>query len=177
MDKAISMYAAYTRKANDAVFELLSGLDDETLNADRKSYYGSLSGLALHIVNATLYFHGLYRQVPAALAPLSGSGSLSAPEKGPLSRDGWLALRSACRIADDATVALAEAADEALLAYPVAVDWYGGDPATVPFGFLVHQLYVHGTHHRGQVSQVLDELGVEHDFSGIDIAHYRRILP
>lgn len=172
MDATLSMYAAYTKKANDAVFELLSGLDNEVLNADRKSYYGSLSGLALHIVGATLYFHGLYRQAPAALALLSGSRNLSVPEKGPLSQDGWLALRSACRIADDATVTLAETADETLLAYPVAVDWYGGDPATVPLGFLVHQLYVHGTHHRGQVSQVLDELGVEHDFSGIDLAHY-----
>lgn len=27
------------------------------------------------------------------------------------------------------------------------------------------------------ISMTLDELGVEHDFSGIDIAHYRRILP
>lgn len=172
MDTTLTMYAAYTRKANDAIFELLSGLGDEALNADRKSYYGSLSGLALHIVGATLYFHGLYRQAPAALAPLAGSKGLSAPEKGPLSRDGWLSLRSACRAADDATVALAEVADEALLAYPVAVDWYGGHPATAPLGFLVHQLYAHGTHHRGQVSQILDELGVEHDFSGIDLAHY-----
>jgi uncharacterized damage-inducible protein DinB len=28
---------------------------------------------------------------------------------------------------------------------------------------------VHETHHRGQISQLLDEMGIEHDFSGIDI--------
>ncbi|MDP3176465.1 MAG: hypothetical protein Q8M76_01090 [Spirochaetaceae bacterium] len=28
---------------------------------DRKSYYKSLSGLARHVLDGTLYFHGLFR--------------------------------------------------------------------------------------------------------------------
>ena len=51
---------------------------------------------------------------------------------------------------------------------------YEGKPATVPLYFLAHQLFEHGTHHRGQVSQILDELGVEHDFCGIGIENLPR---
>jgi len=174
MDTSIPMYAAYTRRANASVLDLIYGLPLEARNAERRSYYGGLAGLAVHIVSATLYFHGLYRQAPAAAGALAASVSLTVPESGPLTAAEWEALRSTCRVADDATMALASAADAALLAHPIAVDWYGGDPATVPLGFLLHQLYVHGTHHRGQVSQILDELGVEHDFSGIDLAFNSR---
>jgi uncharacterized damage-inducible protein DinB len=32
------------------------------------------------------------------------------------------------------------------------------------------QLIAHGTHHRGQISQVLDELGIDNNYSGINVA-------
>jgi uncharacterized damage-inducible protein DinB len=36
--------------------------------------------------------------------------------------------------------------------------------------FMISQLVVHGTHHRGQISQILDELKIDSDFSGINAA-------
>lgn len=33
--------------------------------------------------------------------------------------------------------------------------------------YVILHLMNHATHHRGQISQVLDEAGIEHDFSGI----------
>jgi len=70
---------------------------------------------------------------------------------------------------DAAYVAMTESLSEADLRLPVKLDWYGGDPGSVPLSFLLSQLLVHNTHHRGQISQVLDELKIDNDFSGIGL--------
>jgi len=58
---------------------------------------------------------------------------------------------------------------ESDLKLPVKLDWYAGNPDSVPLSFLLSQLLVHNTHHRGQISQVLYELKIDNDFSGIGI--------
>ena len=49
------------------------------------------------------------------------------------------------------------------------IDWYGGNPACVPLHYLLNIAMVHGVHHRGQISQILDTMGIDNDFSGIDV--------
>ncbi len=51
----------------------------------------------------------------------------------------------------------------------MAVEWFGGKPATVPLHYLLSTAWTHGVHHRGQISQILDEMGVDNNFSGIDV--------
>jgi uncharacterized damage-inducible protein DinB len=34
---------------------------------------------------------------------------------------------------------------------------------------MLHNLGAHGTHHRGQISQILDELKIDNDYSGINV--------
>jgi uncharacterized damage-inducible protein DinB len=167
---SLIMYARYTKRANASVLALLDGLSREACVEDRKSFCGSLSGLAKHILDGTLYFHGLFRAAlpPNAAKALGAAAGLAIPE-GELSEAQWEQAKAAIGAADDATIALVEALDEAGCSLPIALDWYDGKPAAVPFHFLANHLFVHGTHHRGQISQILDELGVEHDFSGIDL--------
>jgi uncharacterized damage-inducible protein DinB len=170
MKEILLMYAKYTERANKTVLALLEGLSPEELDADRKSYYKSLSGLASHEAGCALFFLKMFRSSsPTAAAAIKGIDGLKLAEKKALTRAEWSDLRSACAIADRATVELIQALSEAELAQPIKVDWYGGKPDSVPLCFLLHQSFVHGTHHRGQISQVLDEMGIEHDFSGIDI--------
>ncbi|MBU0929091.1 MAG: DUF664 domain-containing protein [Spirochaetes bacterium] len=170
MKEILIMYARYSRRADESVFAMLDALSPEDRNADRKSHYGSLSGLASHIVGGTLYFQSLFRaSVPAAAVALASTKGMKLPEDKSLSADAWLELRRTCAAADQASIDLFDSLAEADLSAPVKVDWYAGDPAAVPMSFLAHQMVVHGIHHRGQVSQILDEMGVEHDFSGIDL--------
>lgn len=169
MKEVLLMYARYTQRANASVIALLDGLTVKARNEDRKSYYKSLSGLASHVAGAALYFHGLFRAaVPAAAKALKATEGVQIAE-GRMTAAQWSDLKKACAAADQATIDLVRSLTEAELASPVKLDWYGGKPDAVPLCFLLHQLYVHGVHHRGQISQILDSLGVEHDFSGIDI--------
>ena len=75
---------------------------------------------------------------------------------------------------DAGYIALAEALSEADLRQPIKIDWYGGNPDSVPLSFMLSQLLVHNTHHRGQISQILDSLKIDNDFSGIDAAFLAR---
>jgi uncharacterized damage-inducible protein DinB len=168
MKEVLLMYARYTQRANASVIALLDGLSVEERNVDRKSYYKSLSGLATHTFGVAVYFHSMFRAAAPAKA-LGATEGLSCPEGDRLDAAQWAELKRVCAIADKATIDFIETASEAQLATPIKLDWYGGKPDSVPLCFLLHQLYVHGTHHRGQISQILDSMGVEHDFSGIDL--------
>lgn len=169
MKDILLMYARSTKQTNASVLALLDGLSNEAREEDRKSYYKSLSGLARHILDGTIYFQGLFRaSFPEAAKLLKPAEGLAVPE-GALSSGQWEELKASVERADRATIDLIEALGEKELGHPIKLDWYDGKPASVPFFFLAHQLFEHGTHHRGQISQILDELGVEHDFSGIDL--------
>ncbi|MDP3178239.1 MAG: DinB family protein, partial [Spirochaetaceae bacterium] len=117
-------------------------------------------------------FHSLFR---ASCPPVVAVRDLLKKTEGlnvrkeKLSDTEWAAFKADIETADRATIELAAAMDEAGTSHPIALDWYDGKPATVPYHFLFNQLIVHGIHHRGQLSQILDEMGVEHDFSGIDL--------
>lgn len=160
MKDILLMYAEYTKRANADALALVGGLSAAARDAERGSYYGSLAGLVRHLAGGTLYFHGLCRAALPKSFPATAGLSLG---------EGWDGLPAACAAADSATVDFVRGASDADLVARVPLDWYGGDPPDVPLHFLLHQLFVHGIHHRGQISQILDELKVEHDYSGIDL--------
>ena len=170
MKEVLLMYARYNQRANASVAALLDGLTAKARNENRGSYYKSLGGLAKHIAGSALYFQGLFRaSMPVAAKLLKQAAGLKVPGGASLTAAQWAELKATWAAADQAVVDLVRGPGEAELASPIKLDWYGGEPDSVPLCFLLHQLYAHGTHHRGQVSQILDSLGVEHDFSGIDL--------
>jgi uncharacterized damage-inducible protein DinB len=169
MKEILLMYARHAKQTNASALALVDGLSNEAREEDRKSYYKSLSGLVRHVFDSTIYFHDLFRaSFPAAAKALAATAGLTAPE-GKLSEAQWKALKTALELADQAFVNLVQSLSEDDFVHPIELDWYDGKPSAVPFFFIAAQLFEHGTHHRGQISQILDELGVEHDFSGIAV--------
>jgi uncharacterized damage-inducible protein DinB len=158
-------------KTNATVMELTGKLTEAEREKDRGSYYKSLSGLARHILDAAGYFHSLFASAlgadSRALKALKTKG-VNIPEK-KLDDKEWKALAENLAVLDAATLKFVKALEEKELAAKVKIPWYGGKPASVPLFFLYNQLVMHTVHHQGQISQILDELKVEHDFSGIDV--------
>jgi uncharacterized damage-inducible protein DinB len=177
MRETLLMYARDAERADKAVAGLFEGLSLEARNADRGAHYGGLHGLFGHVLGGTLYFHSLFRaSYPGALAASERIAGLSEPEGAAANLDsaGWERLKAGIAQADAASVELVKALGDEGLSRPVKLDWYGGNPESVPFHFLFNQMIVHGIHHRGQISQILDEMKVEHDFSGIDLSFMPR---
>jgi len=172
------IYAKYNQAGNKAIFDILNAMSNEEREKDRGSYYGSLSGLLRHILGGTKFFLGMYKGAladggansganSAALKAVSAADGVPFPAKGGLSENQWKELGSALEAVDSAYISMAEALAEADLSRPVKIDWYGGNPESVPLSFMLSQLLVHNTHHRGQISQILDSLKIENDYSGI----------
>ena len=172
MNEAL-MYAKYNQAGNKAVYAILDGMPNSEREKDRESYYGSLSSLARHLIGGTCYFLGLFKAALAgnAAATKAIDSLPPMPPEGPLSEAQWKELGGTFAAADAAYAAMAGALSAADLQLPVKIDWYGGNPAQVPLHFMLSQLTVHNTHHRGQISQILDSLKIGNDFSGIDVAH------
>ncbi|MDR2159152.1 MAG: damage-inducible protein DinB [Treponema sp.] len=174
MKDVLLIQAKYMQEADREVYALLDALSNEQREAERGSYYGSLSGLARHILGGTVFFHSLFKTALENFPGSSAAKVLSCPPvsvpKDTLTAEQWKALGSAFETADSATVDFAAALEDAELTAPVKVDWYGGNPASVPLYFMFTNLAAHGIHHRGQISQILDEMKVDNDYSGINAA-------
>jgi uncharacterized damage-inducible protein DinB len=173
MKEAFLMFAKYNQSGNKTIYAILDKLSNEDREKDRGSYYKSLSGLLRHILGGTIFLSGLYKTALGgnaaalkALAPLEGI----AVSKDSLTQAQWQELGAALDKADAVLVNLAAALNEGDLDLPIKLDWYGGNPASVPLSFMLYQLTVHNTHHRGQISQILDSLNIDNDYSGISPA-------
>jgi len=165
------MFAKYNQAGNKTVYGILSGMSNEEREKDRGSYYGSLSGLFRHVLGGTWYFLSIFKSaLEGNAAALKAIASLPpGPPEGPLNEAQWKELGGTLDAVDAAYIGMAEALGEADLQLPVKLEWYGGNPGTVPLFFLLSQLVVHNTHHRGQISQILDSLKIDNDYSGIGI--------
>jgi uncharacterized damage-inducible protein DinB len=171
MKETFKMFAEYNKATNQKVFALLDKLSSDEREKERGSYYKSLSGLFMHVAGVMKFFLGMYQGAlsgkPAALKIIADALSVDLPD-GKLSDAQWKGLPASIAKLDGALVDLISVLDEKDFSLPVK--WFTGNPATVPLSFMLHQLTAHNTHHRGQISQILDELKIDHNYSGIDIA-------
>ena len=173
MKEIFLAFAKYNEEADKTIAGILGKLSNDDREKARKSFFGSLSGLYRHLGGGTMYFLSLFKEaVPGnaeaqkALLPLGKVENF----KGKLTEEQWKKVVTNSKAVDKAFVNFMNALSEADLQAPVKIDWYKGKPATVPLWFMLQQHTVHNTHHRGQISQILDSLKIEHDYSGINIA-------
>jgi uncharacterized damage-inducible protein DinB len=168
------MYAKYNQAGNKAIFGLLDKMNNDEREKDRGSFYGSLSGLFRHIAGGTRFFLGMYKTAlsgnAAAVKALSEIEALPKLPEGAISEAQWKEIEPTINAVDTAYIAMTEALKESDFGLPVQVKWYGGNPDSVPLSFMLSQLVVHNTHHRGQISQILDSLKIDNDYSGINVA-------
>jgi uncharacterized damage-inducible protein DinB len=173
MKELFVINAQYNREANRAILSILNGLSHPEREQERGSYYKSLSGLVTHILGGNTFLLGMFQDTvahnEAALKALAALKTVTVPE-GPLSEAQWKQLAADIETVDTAYIDFTKALTDADLKAPVKIDWYGGNPDSVPAFFLLNQLVVHGTHHRGQVSQILDALKIDNDYSGVSVA-------
>ena len=164
-------FAKYNEETNKIIAGILGKLSNDDREKNRKSYYGSLSGLYRHVVGCSVYFLSLFKEAVSgnagAVKAIESLAKVEIPYEGKLTEAQWKKLLSSAKIVDKAFVDFVGALNDKDYQAPVKIEWYKGKPPSVPLWFMLQQHTVHNTHHRGQISQILDSLKIEHDFSGI----------
>jgi uncharacterized damage-inducible protein DinB len=162
------MYARYLQDKDRKIAALLDALTNEERERNRGSHYKSLSGLFRHTESCIGLLLGIAQ---SALADGSAAKAVSVPDskrvpEGALTEAQWGALKAFGAEANQALVSFASALAEPELS--ARAKWFTGD--AVPVSFALHSLIVHQTHHCGQISQILDEMHIDNDYSGISVA-------
>jgi len=143
--------ARYNEWMNSRLYALCATLPDEEVGADRGAFFGSIYATLNHIAYADLAFLARFTGDPAVV-----------PELGADLFGGFAALRAARTALDARLLAWTATLSEPWLSesqtYLSKVD---GATRTRPRWLLVTHLFNHQTHHRGQVTTLLAQRGLD----------------
>ena len=156
------LMAGYNRWMNDKVYAAASGLDAAALHEDKGAFFGSVFGTLNHLLVADTIWLKRFADHPAAFRSLAPVRGLPHPYTlAEILHPGFDQLREARRDMDETIVGFcAEASDDA---YDHALTYRNrsGQVFVRKFGHLAQHFFNHQTHHRGQVTTLLSQAGID----------------
>jgi uncharacterized damage-inducible protein DinB len=157
-----SLMAKYNRWMNERMYDAAAALPESTVEADMKAFFGSIFGTLNHVaVGDTIWLHRFARHELSfeSLREFSQQpipDSLRHPLAPNLSR-----LRECRSHLDQLIERWAEELTAEHLSGAIIYRNTAGVESRRNFGALVQHFFNHQTHHRGQVSTLLFQVGVD----------------
>jgi uncharacterized damage-inducible protein DinB len=143
--------ARYNEWMNTRLYALCATLPNAELHAERGAFFGSIYATLNHIAYSDLAFLSRFTGDPP-----------EAPELGVDLFGGFAALRDVRMALDARLVDWTAQLTPAWLAEPLTyISKVDGATRTRPRWFLVAHLFNHQTHHRGQVTTLLTQRGLD----------------
>ncbi|OUS12304.1 damage-inducible protein DinB [Gammaproteobacteria bacterium 53_120_T64] len=162
MKTHLELMASYNQWMNKAIFSALSGLEPAELGKDRGAFFGSIIGTLNHILVGDIIWLKRFSAHPANFSTLevleefalpSSLADIIHPHIAPLTR--------ARDRMDSLIIDLIKETRAADLAYNLNYSNTQGKAFTKNFAHLLQHLFNHQTHHRGQVSTLLHQQGID----------------
>ena len=167
--KVLDVLVRYNEVTNQEMIKILEGLEPGKLTEDLGSYYGSILGLLNHQLLADVaWLRALGTHlptldfVPPVVEPFP-KDRLPPKELYVASLEEFKPIR---RDIDALLKRVVETLLEAELDTTLKIEGRHGVHEFKPWRILLH-LFNHQTHHRGGVSLLLDQLGIENDYSNM----------
>ncbi len=169
MKTVFQAFARYNRSVNQSVLELVEPLKKEQLMMETKAYYPSIFETLLHNLIADLNWLKRYRDVLKENKTLN-SGKLTSLEERGLRKEfesDYKKLFQYRKQADEIIIQFVNEVDENKLDSVVKYKNYKGEDVEKELWKTLLHWFNHQTHHRGQMSVLLDLIGVDHDYSSL----------
>ena len=162
------LFADYNQLMNQRFYDASAQLNEQQLRDDRGAFFGSVLATLNHIVVGDVIWLKRFATHPGSVEILRPVTEMLKPEGlDSILFDDFAELRVEREKLDlliQAWVANLAVPDlEERLAYHDTK----GNPYEKPYGSLINHLFLHQIHHRGQVSTLLSQFGV--DFGDTDI--------
>lgn len=160
--------AEYNRLMNGRMYDAASRLSDDELRGDRGAFFKSVLGTLNHILVGDLLWLKRFAQHPSSAEALSQMARMDSPKALDQILFGDLkALRVQRNIVDEVIVQWTGSLSEADLQGSVAYESMAGGRFEKPFASLINHFFLHQVHHRGQITTLLSQSGV--DFGETDL--------
>jgi uncharacterized damage-inducible protein DinB len=157
----LTRLAAYNRWVNDKLYATCAAVADVERRRDRGVFFRSVHGTLNHLLLADRLWLGRLRGEPCAATDLGAELYADFDE-----------LRAQRRISDAAIAAYVRDLPEAALARTLTyVSVATGARRSCSYADALLQLFNHQTHHRGQLTALLSQLGC--DYGDIDLIWMR----
>ena len=162
------LLAKQSGRANGAVAAVLGRMPEAERLRNRGSFAESLHGLLDHIAEGALYFQRELRRSYPSAASLAHPFLERRTVYRQLNFPSFAELEEVVEATDRAFIDLASELTDGDLARVIPVESVHGVEQRTTLLVLLQALN-HAAHHRGQISQILDEMGIENDYSGIGV--------
>lgn len=156
------LMARYNQWMNERLYTAASSLDEAELRADRGAFFGSILATLDHILAADTHWLGRFAaNFPelVSLEPLRHA-PLPALVRGITFPD-FARLRLDREAMDGVLVAFTHEATETTYARPMRYVNSAGESFTREAGLVLRHVFNHQTHHRGQVTTLFSQRGVD----------------
>lgn len=156
----LELMARYNQVMNDRLLLVLEPLTDEDLALDRGAFFGSILGTLNHLMVADLMW--LNRMRPFYGTVLDALDHSPMPMR--LDETLYTSLsqfKPARQDMDRLIIAFIKALTDEDIASPLTYRNRLGEPYTKVLGPVLSHLFNHQTHHRGQITTLLSQMGLD----------------
>ena len=169
MKTIFQAFARYNGSVNQSLLELTEPLRKDQIMMETKAYYPSIFETLFHNLIADLNWLRRYRDALKGDKPLSDPKLLSLEEKDlrkELESD-YTKLFKYRKGVDELIIQFVNGLDENQLGSIIKYKNYKGETIEKECWKTLLHWFNHQTHHRGQISVLLDLLGIDHDYSSL----------
>jgi uncharacterized damage-inducible protein DinB len=157
----LRLMATYNSVMNARLIAVVTPLSDEALLESRGAFFGSVLGTLNHLVVADLMWLNRFRpqpygQVLMALDALPKPAALA-----DLLYPSLAALTPVREELDGLILRFIDQLSDADIASPLSYKNASGVPFTKTLGLVLSHVFNHQTHHRGQVTTLLSQMGLD----------------
>lgn len=152
--------ARYNRWMNERLYAFAGELGDQERKRDVKAFFGSLQGTLNHILVADLIWLRRFTKDPAIWQAIGEDGKPIGFEnlRQPLF-ERFEPMRAQRAKTDRDIESWVATLDDGKLAAPFAYSSMAGEPFEHPLWWALQHFFNHQTHHRGQATTILMQLG------------------
>ena len=156
------LMADYNRCMNERIYQAVSTMDASERSKNRGAFFGSIMGTLNHILVGDTIWLKRFSGHPAQLETLDYVRSLRAPEAlGSILYAEFDELKEARIKMDHSIQEFSRELSDELLSTPLSYNNTKGEPFTKNWGHLIQHFFNHQTHHRGQVSTLLNQANID----------------